>query len=49
MGLRILGRLVFFDIHVFELTRLEDLSALDALHELKIFLPSDNLDTGVLA
>ncbi len=44
-----LGELGFFDLHVFEFARLENLSALFALDVLGVFIARDNLHTRVLA
>src|SRR5260370_12105899 len=38
-----------FDAHVFELTRFEDLAALQAFHEFSIFLAADDLPARMFA
>src|SRR5580658_1616559 len=50
-GLRFLGFAfgVFLDAHVFEFARLEDFAALEALHELSVFLAADDLHARMLA
>jgi hypothetical protein len=46
--LELLFLAAFFDVHVFEFAGLEDLAALLALDELRIFIATDDLHTRVL-
>ncbi|HZL67062.1 MAG TPA: hypothetical protein VFC29_07000, partial [Candidatus Limnocylindrales bacterium] len=43
----VLGRNFRLDVHVAEFTRLEDLAAFHALNVFRVFISSDNLDTGM--
>lgn len=47
-GLEFVRELGFFDRHVLELARLENLAAFEAFHKFGVFFTSNNLDTGML-
>ena len=50
-GLRLLGFVFsfFLDAHVFEFAGLEDFAALEALHELSVFIAADDLHARMFA
>jgi hypothetical protein len=49
VGLEFGDARVFFDRHIFELTRIEDFSAFLALYKFRVFLTCDNTHARMLA